>query len=204
MIRVQMPLFKYFNDESYALAFMRQGKMRFGSLGYYRAIEDGGVRGDPKDGMLHYAPAEGIEITMVADGRKLTGTAFTTAAEGMFVFCASNDMSAERASEFGAFCVEIIDPAGLLRRLKARASASSRFDYDRIHMGATEYRSLDRIPAVDWAFPERVVLIKPPEYAHQNETRIVLPLKPDVSSADSHVFVRAGNLEAITRLHVFE
>lgn len=204
MLRVQMPLFKYFTDESYALAFMSLGEMRFGSLGYYRGIEDGGVRGDPKDGMLHYAPADGIEITMVADGRKLTGTAFTTAAENMFVYCASNDMSAERATDFGAFCVEITDPEGILRRLKARASASSRLDYDCIHMGATEYRSLNAIPAADWAFPERVVLIKPPEYADQNETRIVLPLKPNASSVDSHVLVHVGNLAAITRLHVFD
>ncbi len=178
--------------------------MRFGSLGYYRGIEDGGIRGDPRDGMLHYAPSDGIEITMLADGRKLTGAAFTTAAENMFVYCASNDMSAERATDFGAFCVEITDPEAVLRRLKARASASSRLDYGRAHMGATEYRPLDQIPAADWAFPNRVVLIKPPEYAEQNETRIVLPLKPDASSADSHVVVHVGNLAAITRLHVFD
>jgi hypothetical protein len=199
-----MSLFKYFNDESYALAFIRKGEMRFGSLAYYRGIEDGGVRGDPKDGMLHYAPAGGIEITMVADGRKLTGTTFTTAAESMFVYCVSNDRSADRATDFGAFCVEITDPEAILRRLKACASASSRIDYDRVHMGATEYRPLDQIPAADWAFPERVVLIKPPEYTGQNETRIVLPLKPDASSADSHVLVHVGDLEAITRLHVFD
>lgn len=199
-----MSLFKYFNDESYARAFMRKGEMRFGSLAYYRGIEDGGVRGDPKDGMLHYAPAGGIEITMVADGRKLTGTAFTTAAESMFVYCASNDMSAERAKDFGQFCVEITDPDAIVRRLKGRASTSSRLDYGRVHMGEADYRPLDQIPAVDWAFPERVVLIKPPEYAEQNEARIVLPLKPDATSADTHVLVHVGNLEEITRLHAFE
>lgn len=199
-----MSLFKYFANESYALAFMRKGEMRFGSLAYYRGIEDGGVRGDSRDGMLHYAPAGGIEITRVADGRKLTGAAFTTAAESMFVYCASNDISAERAWDFGLFCVEIADPDAIVRRLKGRASASSRLDYDRVHIGATEYRPLDQIPAADWAFPERVVLIKPPEYAGQNETRIVLPLKPDATSADSHVLVSVGNLEEITRLHIFD
>lgn len=199
-----MSLFKYFANECHARALVRKGEMRFGSLAYYRGIEDGGVRGDPRDGMLHYAPADGIEITMVADGRKLTGTAFTTAAESMFVYCASNDISVERAKDFGQFCVEIADPDAIVRRLQARASASSRLDYGRVHMGATEYRPLDQIPATDWAFPERVVLIKPPDYAGQNETRIVLPLKPDATSADSHILVRIGNLEEITRLHVFD
>ncbi len=178
-----MSLFKYFANECHARALVRKGEMRFGSLAYYRGIEDGGVRGDPRDGMLHYAPAGGIEITMVADGRKLTGTAFTTAAESMFVYCASNDISVERAKDFGQFCVEIADPDAIVRRLQARASASSRLDYGRVHMGATEYRPLDQIPAADWAFPERVVLIKPPDYAGQNETRIVLPLRAAVQKS---------------------
>lgn len=199
-----MSLFKYFANECQARALMRKGEMRFGSLAYYRGIEDGGVRGDPRDGMLHYAPAGGIEITMVADGRKLTGTAFTTASESMFLYCASNDISAERAKDFGQFCVEIAEADAIVRRLQARASASSRLDYGRVHMGATEYRPLDQIPAADWAFPERVVLIKPPDYASQNETRIVLPLKPDATSTDSYILVRVGNLEEITRLHVFD
>lgn len=199
-----MPLFKYFDDESYALALMHAGELRFGSLTYYRGIEDGGVRGDPKDGTLHYAPGNGIEITMVGDGRKLTATAFTTVAESMFVYCASNDFSAERARDFGRFCVEIADPEAIVRRLRERASATSRLDYDRVHMGATEYRPLDQIPASDWAFPERVVLIKPPEYAGQNETRIVLPLKPGTNSTDDHLLVKVGNLEEITQLHIFD
>lgn len=199
-----MSLYKYFNDECHARAFISKGQMRFGSLDYYRGIEDGGVRGDPRDGMLHYSPAGGLEITMVADGRKLSGTAFTTVAERMFVYCASNDISAERAKDFGRFCVEIADPDAIVYRLKARESTSSRLDYGRVFMGATEYRPLDQIPAADWTFPERVVLIKPPEYADQNETRIVLPLKLDAASNDSHILVHVGNLKEITKLHVFD
>ena len=197
-------MFKYFADKRHADAFMRKGSMRFGSLAYYRGIEDGGVRGDPKDGTLHYAPAGGIEITMVADGRKLLGTAFTTAAENMFVYCASNEMSAGRARDFGRFCVEIIDPNVVVRRLKARAGTSSRLDYSQVHIGVTEYRAVDQIPDVDWAFPERVVLIKPPEYVEQNEIRIVLPLRRDAASDDSHIIIHLGDLKPLTRLHVFD
>ena len=198
-----MPLYKYFTEERFAHAFMRKGSMRFGSLVSYRGLEDGGVRGDPKDGTLHYAPAEGLEITMVADGRKLVGTSFSTAAQNMFVYCASNELSAERAGEFGPFCVEIADPDAIVTRLRARACATSRLDYARTVYGKTEYRPYDKIPSVDWAFPERVVLIKPPEYASQKEFRIALPLKADACSVDDYIIVEVGGLEAITRLHRF-
>ena len=57
-----MSLFRYFANEQHADGFMRKGEMRFGSLAYYRGIEDGGVRGDPKDGMLHYEPTGGIDV----------------------------------------------------------------------------------------------------------------------------------------------
>lgn len=198
-----MPIYKYFTEERFALAFVRKGQMRFGSLAHYRGLEDGGVRGDPKDGTLHYAPAEGLEITMVADGRKLTGTSFTTAAQGMFIYCASNELSGARAAELGAFCVEIKDLDTIVARLRARACPRSRLDYAGLFYGSIEYRALDTIPGVDWAFPEKVALIKPPEYADQNEFRIVLPLKPNVTSGDANVMVEIGNLEAITELHRF-
>lgn len=198
-----MPLYKYFSEERFARAFMRRGAMRFGSPAYYRGLEDGGIRGDPKDGTLHYAPVEGIEITMVADGRKLTGTSFTTAAQNMFVYCASNDLSAERARDFGAFCVEVTDTDEIINRLRARACPTSKLDYARVFWGLTEYRPLDKIPGVDWAFPEKVVLIKPPEYAGQNETRIALPLKSGAQSSDAYLLIEIGNLEAVAKLHVF-
>ena len=81
-----MAVYKYYTEERFADAFMERGEMKFGSLAHFRSLEDGGTRGDPKDGTLHYAPPEGLEITMVKDGRKLSGVSFTTAALNMFVF----------------------------------------------------------------------------------------------------------------------
>lgn len=198
-----MPCYKYFTEERFAHALIRKGVMRFGSLQYYRSLEDGGIRGDPKDGTLHYAPSDGFEVTIVADGRKLVGTAFSTAAQNMFIYCLSNELSAERADEFGPFCVEITDPDTIVSRLRTRVYAASRLDYARVVYGETEYRPYDKIPGVDWASPERVVLIKPPEYASQKETRIVLPLKVGASSNDDFVTAEVGNLHAVTRLHQF-
>lgn len=198
-----MAIYKYFAEERFADAFMKRGEMKFGSLSYYRAIEDGGRRGDPKDGTLHYAPPDGLEVTRVTDGRKLTGVSFTTAAQNMFVFCVSNELSADRARDFGHFCVEITDPDALVERLKARAHTSSKLDYARTIFGLVEYRPLDKIPGVDWAFPEKVVLMKPPEYAIQAESRIAVPLKPDASSNDTSLIVAVGDLTPVTTLHRF-
>ena len=198
-----MPLYKYFTDERFANAFIRKGNMRFGSLASYRELEDGGVRGDPKDATLHYEPSEGIEITMVADGRKLSGTSFSSAAQNMFVYCMSSELSLERAAELGPLCVEIADPDTIVARLQARATEASRLDYAAVVCGETEYRPNDKIPGADWAVPERVVMIKPPEYASQKEFRIALPLKPDATSDDECVFVSIGKLLGIARLHRF-
>ncbi|MCW1383934.1 hypothetical protein OLX02_14010 [Novosphingobium sp. KCTC 2891] len=194
-----MPIFRYFSEQRFADSFITDGQMRFGSLASYRAYDDGGVRGDPKDGALHYAPPDGLEITMVKDGRKLTGMSFTTAAENMFVYCVSNEPSDRCAKELGSFCVEISDPEEIVARLKARACRTSKLDYAQVSFGPVEYRPLDAIPGVEWAFPERVVLMKPPEYDWQNESRFVLPLKPHAQSADSFVKIEIGSLEHLAK-----
>ncbi len=198
-----MSLFKYFSEERFVIALIRNGAMRFGSLSHYRGLEGGGVRGDAKDGTLHYAPDQGIEITMVEDGRKLHGTSFSTAAQGMFVFCASTQISAELAAEFGRFCVGITEPAAIVTRLKRRECRTSRLDYANIIHGDVEYRSLNKIPGIDWAFPERVALIKPPEYFRQSEFRIALPTRADATSSDAYVDLEIGSLKALTHLHCF-
>lgn len=198
-----MVIYKYFSERRFAEEFMERGIMKFGSLSYYRAIEDGGNRGDPKDGTLNYAPPEGIEITRIRDGQKFRGISFTSSAQNMFAFCASNELSANRAGEFGPVCVEVMDADVLIARLKARAHRSSKIDYANTICGQIEYRALDQIPGVDWEFPERIVFMKPPEYQSQAEYRIVLPLKPGASSNDPTIFVTVGNLTPVTTLHCF-
>ena len=152
---------------------------------------------------LHYAPEKGFAITVIDDGQTITGSRLTAPAEGMFVFCASLECSENRAIDFGRYCVEINDSETILRRLRTRASAASNIDYERAHMGPTVYRPLDQIPGVDWAFPDRVVLIKPPEYAHQNEFRIVLPMKANRKPSGDYISLIIGNLAGVTKLHTF-
>jgi hypothetical protein len=134
---------------------MKRGEMKFGSLAHYRGFEDG-ARGDPKDGTLHYAPPEGLEITMLKDDRKLTGTSFSSAAQNMFVYCVSNELSADCAKDFGPFCVEIADPEKLVTPVKARACCGSKLDYARTIFGRIEYRQLTRFQALIGRFRRKL------------------------------------------------
>ena len=102
-----------------------------------------------------------------------------------------------------AIFIEIADAGALVARVKARACRGSKLDYARTIYGPTEYRPLDKIPGVDWAFPERIVFMKPPQYASQAESRIAVPLKPDASSNDTSLIVNVGKLTHLTTLHRF-
>lgn len=146
-------------------------------LAYFRALEaEEGVRGDAFDGLLRYAPAEGLQLDM-KDGRTINikGGSFnaTPLQYEIFVWCSSNELSSEIASVFGRFCVELSADV-LVSRLQSRANATSALDYAKICAGNVEYRSVETKPLADWALPERVAFIKPQHFANQNEYRIAI------------------------------
>ncbi len=172
---VWVAIFKYFTEEAHALAFINKGELMMQSLSHFRALEDEEVRGDRHDGVLIYAPPDGVAMNM-EDGRTVTVQSFnsTVRQNDIFVYCTSHRLSAELAKEFGPFCVEISDPEVLVRRLKLRAHPTSQFDYEQLVSGPVDYRAHDRKPGVDWTLPERLVLMKPDGFARQNEFRIAV------------------------------
>lgn len=203
---------------------MRKGEILLRPLAYYRALEiEEGGRGDRWDGVLRYAPAEGLTLNM-ADGRtvKLGDHSFNASVrqDEIFVWCASTDFSAEIASIFGRFCVEI-DPKVVADRLKLRANASSSLDYSEIVAGDVVYRSMQQVPLADWALPEKVALIKPESFADQREYRIAVGKRGafDVENVElqltplahvepgillnSKVLISLGNLGSHAKLHKF-
>ncbi len=182
---------------------MKRGLMRFGSLEFFRTLDDQGSRGDKLDGTLHYAPPAGLEITMVEDGRRVSGVSFSSAAQNMFVYCTSMELSEELAKEFGNFCVEIVDMGRILDRLRRRAYAGSHLNYAGMLHQATEYRSPEDVPGADWAFPERLVFMKPPSYSHQMEYRLVLPIKEDHTSSNFFIEVCIGDITDMAKFHSF-
>ncbi len=169
-------IFKYFTEEKHAFALIKKGELLLRPLSYFRSQEDEGIRGDRRDGVLSYAPKEGLRLNM-EDGtvRVLDGGSFNSSVQqdDIFVYCASNRRSAELAEKFGSICVEI-DPDCIIARLKARAHPSSLLDYEQIVSGNVDYRALDKVPGADWALPEKLILIKPGAFAWQDEFRIAV------------------------------
>lgn len=193
-------------------------------LTHFRRREADGVRGDPHDGVLTYAPKNGLVMNM-EDGRviKLEDGSFNSSVNqnDIFVYCASNQLSAELAEKFGAFCVEIPEPEVLVRRLKQRAHPTSQLDYEQVVCGKVDYREHGKEPGADWALPERLVLIKPEDFAWQEEFRIAVgkrdtmnvenvgltiqtgPVKPVFEGVPTPIFLRIGELTNIVTLHRF-
>jgi hypothetical protein len=176
-----VPIFKYFTHETHARAFMHKGILLLRPLSYFRAEEDGLVRGDPHDGTLAYAPARGLEINR-EDGTilNLEGARFTSSAvhDAIFVFCASKEMSFEIVARFQSpYCVEITEPSRIVERLKRRDKAGSDLDYLQTIAGEVDYRNHERAPEADWALPEKLAFIKPEGFAWQAEYRIALGKK---------------------------
>ncbi|MDR3426069.1 hypothetical protein [Silvimonas sp.] len=219
-----MAIFKYFTEEVHASALLSKGKLMLQPLSHFRAREADGVRGDPRDGILTYAPQGGLVMNM-ADGRviRLEGGSLnsTVNQNDVFVYCASNQLSADLAEKFGPFCVEIPDPDLLVQRLKRRAHPTSQFDYSQVVCGNVDYREHSREPGADWALPERLVLIKPVEFAWQDEFRIAVgtrdimnvenvgltiqtgPTPPVFEPVPAPIFLAVGNLIDVVKLHRF-
>ena len=172
-----MAIYKYFIEEAHALALIEKGILFLQPLSHFRNLEDSGVRGDRCDGVLSYAPSEGLEIKK-EDGTVIVieNGQFTSSAKqnDIFVYCASKSLSAHLAEKFGNYCVEIPDPKMVVDRLRSRASASSKLDYNVIYAQPVMYRKPELQPGVNWALPEKLAFFKPEAFSWQNEFRIAL------------------------------
>lgn len=189
--------FRYFDQEKYALNWITRGRLRFRPLSYYRQLEGIDVRGDANDGRLIHRPKGGVLITK-ADGTEvlLEGYQFEAAAmdNQIFVQCFSSVLSQELASKFGAHCVEVRSVERVVERIKSRARTASRLDYSMIYHREIEYRPLDVPPMADWALPERVTFIKPPEFSSEREYRIALGARGAFDPYNVDVFLSDGNV----------
>lgn len=217
-----MAIYKYFDVEEHALSLVKKGELMLQPLSHFRARESDGVRGDPRDGILTYAPHDGLVMNM-DDGRVITleGGSLNSSVNqnDIFVYCASNQLSAELGEKFGRFCVEIPDPELLVSRLRARAHLNSQLDYAQVVSGKVDYRPHSKEPGADWALPERLVLIKPVDFTWQDEFRIAVgkrdamnvenvgltietgPTKVEFEPVPAAIFIRVGKLADIVTLH---
>lgn len=195
-----MAIFKYFTEEAHALLLINRGELMLQPLSHFRGREADGVRGDPCDGILTYAPKDGLVMNM-EDGRVITleGGSLNSSVNqnDVFVYCASNQLSADLAEKFGAYCVEIPDPDILVRRLRARAHPASQFDYEHVVSGKVDYREHSREPGVDWALPERLVLIKPEDFAWQDEFRVAVGTRNTMNVENVGLTIQTGTAPTV-------
>lgn len=154
-----------------------RGEVLFRSLSYFRDFEKDGVRQDDNEGILSHRPVQGLEITKVESGEVVTlPHRFEAKAkvDQIFVACFSTEFSKDLAAEFGAdACVEIADSIKLVARVRSAIRLRAAIDKKVLPFGLVEYRTGEEPPIVDWALPERIVMLKRIEYERQREFRIV-------------------------------
>lgn len=158
--------------------------MRFWSLGYFRDLEEQGVRGDVNEGRAHHRPEGGLDVTNHTQGTRFTMPAHRLTSEvkqeEILVFCASRSLSRRLWEAFGAsVCIEIRDIPAFCARVETGLPAGATFPgrpgRERIGHRVEYYRVSD---AADtrWALPDRIALSKLTEYAWQDEFRLVFSL----------------------------
>ncbi|MNF41761.1 hypothetical protein D3C84_227950 [compost metagenome] len=169
------PLYKYLPSK-YLDAFVDRGEVLFRSLSYYSNYEEMQVRGDRNEGKRVFSPSGGLEVTNTTTGKtsQLRGTFESTVRDReIFVFCMSHELSSRLATEFTAdVCVEIMEPALFLSRIRSALQLRKWVKQGRLLHGSVDYYSPETEPLAEWAVPERMVMRKTTDYTDQAEYRL--------------------------------
>lgn len=169
------PLFKYLPSK-YLESLVGRGELLFRSLAYFRNYEEINVRGDRHEGRRLFHRSQGLEVTKTETGEKLLlPWAFEASVKDreIYVFCMSMQRTQELADEFKTdTCVEIQDPVALISKIRSALALRRWVEHARLLHGNVEYYSPAEPPRADWAVPERIVMRKTTDYAHQAEYRL--------------------------------
>ena len=220
-----MKLYKYL-PLPYAERMLCRGEILFRSLSYFRDIENDGVRQDDLEGILSHRPPEGLEITDITSGETFRlPHRFEAEAlvDQIFVACFSTELSKDLASEFGAdACVEITSDVKLVARVRGALRLRAAVDKKVLPFGLVEYRTGEEPPIVDWALPEKIVMLKRIEYQWQKEFRMAFAVgdafavenvslrlqlgkQSDTSTRQQYPqhLLKLGDMRKFGRLHLF-
>jgi hypothetical protein len=215
------PVYRYFSEETHVQSFL-EGRIRFGSLSYYRDHEDV-VRGDAMEGTTSFRPVGGLQITK-QDGSKSVASSFDQTVRGyeIFVYCTSLVLDRKIAAEFNAVaCVEITDVREFIRRIKSGLPPSAR-----VRARPVDYYSVEDNCNPRWALPDRIAATKDRSWSWQQEYRFMFsntdaldfehatyrlvlksthPIARPVPRPDEHLFheLALAPLADICRLHSF-
>lgn len=176
MVRpIVAPLYKYLPSK-YLDAFVGRGELLFRALSYFRNYEEQRFRGDKHEGRRLYSPPQGLEISNLTTGEQINlpwSFESSVREKEIFVFCFSQELSAELAREFDAdVCVEIHNPVALLAKVRAALRLRKWVKNGRLLHGKVDYYSQSEAPLAEWAVPERMVMRKTNEFSRQREYRL--------------------------------
>jgi hypothetical protein len=223
---ITTPLIRYFSEEKYADAFLKNGEVLFRTLSFFKNHEDNEIRGDQNEGTLVHRPMSGLQVTKVKTGEVITlphSFESTVKTDEIFVYCMSTELSTTIAERFTAVvAIEIVDPLKFLARLRNSLSLRKRLRSCKLIHEAIHYYEVDEPPVVDWALPDRITMRKSKFFGWQKEYRFVVPIgdafrienvniklaMPNTKSASnpsSHppLCLKLGNLKSICRVHRF-
>lgn len=172
-------LFKYM-PEKYLDGFLKNGELLFRSLSYFQDYEDT-TRGDEFEGVKLYKPTSGLEITKTETGEKilLQDATFKSHVntDVIFIFCASNLLSNELATDFKSnICVEITNIAKFISGIRGALAVCPSIKDKQLIFGEVNYYPINKPPIIDWALPEKIALSKLDYYQKQCEYRFAFAI----------------------------
>lgn len=180
-------LYKYLRLD-HAIAMIEHGEMMFSTLAWFHAIEDPD-RGDGFEGTHKYFPVGGPEVTRTArDGKphppittRLPSQSIQSKAKGrdqIFIYSTSMLRGLTKWPE--TVCVEIVDPAKLVTRLRTAlrrlpAAKPGTLIYDRV-----AYYAVSDPPGSVYALPHMITMHKRVDFQDEQEYRIAFGTRVDV------------------------
>jgi hypothetical protein len=188
------PVYRYFSEATHVQSFL-EGRIRFGSLSYYRDHEDA-VRGDAMEGTTSFRPVGGLQITK-EDGTKITAPSFDQTVRGyeIFVYCASLVLDRKIAAEFKAVaCVEISDVREFIRRIKSGLAPSAR-----VRARPVDYYSVEDNCNPRWALPDRIAATKDKSWSWQKEYRFMFSKTDALDFEQANYRIVLGRTDPISR-----
>jgi hypothetical protein len=171
-------LYKYLPSQ-YADAVIKEGKLLFRNLSYFRQYEDR-IRGDPIEGIHMDAPDRGFTITNLTRGFSITGNfSFLNSIDqdNVFVFCLSKTFAVELFEEFSCdACIVIKNPDKFIARCRHAVKKLKRHglaDKKGLIHRSVDYYKFNEAVEKSVKDPLNLPFFKAIRFSHQDEYRIV-------------------------------
>jgi hypothetical protein len=164
----------------YAHRLVERGEMMWSTLAWFQNEEDP-ARGDQFDATRRHFPTGGLQVKRIERDGRPDGAQFTMPSHGnqwrpiqskhIFIYSTTLDQYLVLGDPAANTCVEIFDPAQLIRRVRTTLELHRKARPDTLIHDAVRYWCADAPPAEVWALPHRLAMQKHHDHAAQQEYR---------------------------------